>query len=148
MDLIETDQSEDETGNGWVAQVNALAGETYLLLVTGHYLGAAPFTLQPIFPTSLDQPISSEGTRLRIVPNPVGNEQASLLIKTTGPMDLVISLKDASGRLVSVQRLKGVQGEVSYPLELSALEAGSYLVEVTDLFGRLIGQTRTMILGR
>jgi len=148
MDLIETDQSEDETGNGWVAQVNALAGETYLLLVTGHDLGAAPFTLQPIFPTSLDQPISSEGTRLRIVPNPVGNEQASLLIKTTGPMDLVISLKDASGRLVSVQRLKGVQGEVSYPLELSALEAGSYLVEVTDLFGRLIGQTRTMILGR
>jgi len=63
-------------------------------------------------------------------------------------MDLVISLKDASGRLVREQRLKGIQGEVSYPLELSALEAGSYLVEVTDLFGRHIGQTRTMILGR
>ncbi|HEV7620415.1 MAG TPA: T9SS type A sorting domain-containing protein [Flavisolibacter sp.] len=73
---------------------------------------------------------------LLVFPNPVKDALNIQLNNTAGP--LVISVFDASGRLVKVLNMESPAGTITISMDVSSLQKGIYFIKVKDDFVKLI----------
>ncbi|MDQ3111735.1 MAG: T9SS type A sorting domain-containing protein [Bacteroidota bacterium] len=73
--------------------------------------------------------ISSESVAFSISPNPT-QDRASLFIKNGGTT-LTVSIRDISGRVISVETFNSVDGTYLRNLELSGYSQGLYFIDIT-----------------
>lgn len=145
LNFIAQDESEDANGDGWVAHVDVLAGEEYLMYVNGHTPVVGSFQLIPILSTGqVEMPAS--GYELQLIPNPVTRSNTDLLILLEQRSALHISIQDATGRLVHASTMELVPGRQRIPLDTKDLRGGSYVVRVSSQDAQHAARSRVLIV--
>lgn len=145
LNFVATDETEDESGDGWVAHVDVLAGEEYLMIVNGHTTDVGTFLLNPILPTQVYETPIAPGA-LRVLPNPAARADVELVLWNEGPGTLSISFSDAAGRTVHQIRIAGTSGEQRIPVSVDEWAAGIYNVRVSDPHRSRAEQTRLVVM--
>ncbi len=74
----------------------------------------------------------SDVTNYVIFPNPTPNKMVNISFTTSRTTDLSISIYNSVGQNVKSVQLGQVNGNINTPISLNALDAGMYLIELTD----------------
>lgn len=80
--------------------------------------------------------------RISLFPNPAKNHLYVHLLQPQ-PNHLIVSLRDLGGRLLRQQ--KGYEKDITYIFNTASLARGLYLIQVTDLTGRLIQSEKVLV---
>ena len=135
------EDEQDEDGDGWASPIYFNAGDRYLLYVGRKDNGPLNFTINPSFPTGLDE--QTTGANFGLHPNPA-TERCTLTLPHGSQGTHQVHVHDAAGRRVMHQTLTLATGSRSAELDLHSLQAGAYVVHLRDAQGQAVGSTRLL----